>query len=325
MTEQPLEIKDLYVGYKTYRGTSKVLNGVHLIVNAGEKVGIIGESGCGKTTTMKTILQILPTNAVVHKGEVYFRGKNVLRVAKDELNELRRRHIAMIFQDPTAALNPVFKIETQLIDIIKSSEAHEGKKTEEFKAKCIRLLKEVALPDPERVLDSYPFQLSGGMKQRVCIAMVLATPRYLLIADEPTTNLDVTIQDQVLRLIKDIVEKRKLSVILISQALGAVKGFVDKVYVMYAGNTVEVAETKELFSNPLHPYTKELLDSTPKLTGGGFSEGIKGRVPDYINQPSGCRFHPRCDNILNRCEKEKPPFIDMGGNHWVACWLYYKK
>lgn len=320
-----MEIKDLHVGYRTYRGTSKVLNGVHLTVKTGEKVGIIGESGCGKTTTMKTILRILPTNAVIHGGEAYLKDKNILRMGKNELNELRRKHVAMIFQDPTAALNPVFNIKTQLIDVIKSSHAHEGEKTEEFKAKCIRLLKEVALPDPERVLGSYPFQLSGGMKQRVCIAMALATPRYLLIADEPTTNLDVTIRDQVLLLIKDITEKRRLSVILISQALGAVKGFVDKVYVMYAGDTVEVADTKDLFSNPLHPYTKGFLDSTPKLTGGGFSEGIKGRVPDYIDPPSGCRFHPRCTYTLSRCKKEKPPFIDVEGNHGVACWLYYKK
>ena len=325
MTEPLLEIKDLCVGYKTYRGTSGVLDGVHLTVNAGEKVGIIGESGCGKTTTMKTILRILPTNAVIQRGELNFQGKNILRMGKNELNELRRKYIAMIFQDPTAALNPVFKVETQLIDVIKSSGAHEGEKTEEFKAKCIKLLKEVALPDPERVLDSYPFQLSGGMRQRVCIAMALATPRHLLIADEPTTNLDVTIQDQVLRLIKAITGKRKLSVILISQALGAVKGFVDKVYVMYAGNIVEVADTRELFSNPLHPYTKGLLESTPKLTGGGFSEGIKGRVPDYLEPPSGCRFHPRCNLVLSRCKKEKPPLIDVEGNHGVACWLYYKK
>jgi peptide/nickel transport system ATP-binding protein len=320
-----LEIKNLYVGYKTYRGTSKVLNGVHLSVNTGEKVGLIGESGCGKTTTMKAILRILPTNAVLQTGEIYFRGKEILKMGKNELNELRRMYIAMIFQDPTAALNPVFKIETQLADVIKSSHAGESEKTEKLKAKCTRLLKEVALPDPERVLDSYPFQLSGGMRQRICIATALATPRHLLIADEPTTNLDVTIQDQVLGLIKDIVEKRKLSVILISHALGAVRGFVDKVYNMYAGEIGEVAETEKLFSDPLHPYTKGLLESTPRLTGGGFSEGIRGRVPDYINPPLGCRFHPRCNYSLSICKKEKPPFIDIEGNHGVACWLYSKK
>jgi len=324
LTEQLLEIKNLYVGYETYRGTSKVLDGVQLSVNVGEKVGLIGESGCGKTTTMKTVLRILPANAVIENGEIYFRGEDVLKMGKKELNELRRTYIAMIFQDPTAALNPVFKIETQLADVIKSSHAHESR-TEELNAKCIRLLKEVALPDPERVLDSYPFQLSGGMRQRVCIATALATHRHLLIADEPTTNLDVTIQDQVLHLIKDIVEKRKLSVILISHALGAVRGFVDKVCAMYAGEIFEVAETEKLFSDPLHPYTKGLLESTPRLTGGGFSEGIGGRLPDYINPPLGCRFHPRCNYSLSICKKEKPPFIDIEGNHSVACWLYNKK
>lgn len=325
LPERLLEIDNLYVGYKTYRGTSKVLNGVHLSVDTGEKAGLIGESGCGKTTTMKAILRILPTNAVLQSGEIHFRGKEILTMGKNELNELRRMHIAMIFQDPTAALNPVFKTETQLVDVIKSSHANESEKAEELKAKCTRLLKEVALPDSERVLDSYPFQLSGGMRQRVCIAMALSTPRHLLIADEPTTNLDVTIQDQVLSLIKDIVEKRKLSVILISHALGAVRGFVDKVCAMYAGGIVEVARTEKIFSDPLHPYTKGLLESTPRLTGGGFSEGIGGRVPDYVNPPPGCRFHPRCNYSISICKEEKPPFLDVGGDHGVACWLYHKK
>jgi len=317
-----LKINDLYVGYKTYRGLSKVLNGVHLSVNVGERVGLIGESGCGKTTTMKSILRILPSNAEINKGEIYFRGKDVLKMDKKELDELRRKYIAMIFQDPTAALNPVFKVETQLADLIKYS-LGEAKTKEEIRERCLKLLEEVALPDPERVLDSYPFQLSGGMRQRVCIAMALATPRQLLIADEPTTNLDVTIQDQILRLIKDVVIKRKLSVIFISHALGAVREFVDRVYVMYAGDIVEVAQTEDIFSDPLHPYTRGLLESTPKLTGGGIATGIAGRIPDYVNPPPGCRFHTRCNQRLSKCKKEKPPFIKMNGNRGVACWLYH--
>jgi peptide/nickel transport system ATP-binding protein len=325
VTELLLEIKNLHVGYRTYRGTSKVLNDVSLAVNAREKIGIIGESGCGKTTTMKTVLAVLPSNAVIEKGEILFRGKDILRMNKSELTEVRRKHIAMIFQDPTAALNPVFKVGTQLVDVMKYSGTHGSRmEAKEFKARSIQLFKEVALSDPDRVFDSYPFQLSGGMRQRICIAMSLATPTDLLIADEPTTNLDVTIQDQVLRLIKDIAEKRDLSTILISHALGAVKDFVDRVYVMYAGNIVETAEAAELFSNPLHPYTQGLLSSTPKLTGGGFSEGIRGRVPDYISPPRGCRFHPRCNYSLDMCRKEKPPFIDVEGNHSVACWRYHK-
>ena len=322
-----LDVRDLYVGYNTYMGRLKVLNGVHLTVHQGEKVGIIGESGCGKTTTMRAILRVLATNAVIDGGEIHFRGSDILKMDKKELTEMRRKQITMIFQDPTAALNPVFKVETQLADVIKYSAMYGSEKVtkEELSAKSLEVLKEVALPDPERVLDSYPFQLSGGMRQRICIAMSLATATDLLIADEPTTNLDVTIQDQVLRLMKNLVEKRNLSVIFISHALGAIRGTVDRVYVMYAGNTVEVAETKELFSNPLHPYTKGLLESVPKLTGSEFSEGIKGRVPDYINPPTGCRFHPRCDYATGKCKKEKPQFMNIKGHQDVACWYYYKR
>ena len=319
-----LNVRDLYVGYKTYIGRLKVLNGVYLTVHQGGKVGIIGESGCGKTTTMKAILRILATNAMIEGGEIYFRGSDVLKMGEKELTDIRRKHVTMIFQDPTAALNPVFKVETQLADVIKYSVSEKVTK-EELRAKSLEALKEVALPDPERVLDSYPFQLSGGMRQRICIAMSLATAKDILIADEPTTNLDVTIQDQVLRLMKNLVEKRNLSVILVSHALGAVRGTVDRVYVMYAGNMVEAAETKELFSNPLHPYTQGLLESVPKLTGSEFSEGIKGRIPDYINPPTGCRFHPRCDYASDMCRKEKPSFINIEGDHEVACWCYYKR
>jgi len=321
-------VKGLRVGYKTYLGKLKVLNGVDLTVHQGEKVGVIGESGCGKTSCMRAILRILATNAIVDGGDIQYRGNDVLKMDHKKLSEMRRKSITMIFQDPTAALNPVFKVGDLLADVIRFSGVFEvGKASKKaLRKKSIEVLKEVALPDPERVLDSYPFQLSGGMRQRICIAMSLSTAKDLLIADEPTTNLDVTIQDQVLRLMKNLVEKKGLSVILISHALGTIRGTVDTVYVMYAGNMIEIAETKGLFSNPLHPYTKGLLESVPKLTGAGFSEGIRGRVPDYINPPSGCRFHPRCDYALEICRKENPPFFDSDTNdHTVACWLYNKR
>ena len=323
-----MEVKDLRVGYKTYQGKLKVLNGINLTVRQGEKVGIVGESGCGKTTSMRAILRILATNAVVDGGDIQFRGNDVLKMDHKSLNNMRRKSITMIFQDPTAALNPVFKVGDLLADVIKYSGDIDVKKAskETLREKSIDVLKEVALPDPERVLDSYPFQLSGGMRQRICIAMSLSTAKDLLIADEPTTNLDVTIQDQVLRLMKNLVEKKGLSVILISHALGTIRYTVDTVYVMYAGNVIEVAQTKGLFSSPLHPYTKGLLESVPKLTGAGFSEGIKGRVPDYINPPPGCRFHPRCSYAFEICTKENPQLFDVDANdHKVACWLYSKR
>jgi peptide/nickel transport system ATP-binding protein len=234
----------------------------------------------------------------------------------------------MIFQDPTAALNPVFKVESILGDVVKFSGNFEHEKATKklIREKSLEALREVSLPDPERVLDSYPFQLSGGMRQRVCIAMSLATAKDLLIADEPTTNLDVTIQDQVLRLMKDLVDKKNLSIILISHALGTIRGTVNTVYVMYAGSMIEAAETGKLFSDPLHPYTQGLLKSVPKLTGAGFSEGIGGRIPDYISPPLGCRFNPRCRYAMEICRKEKPQLLKVDtDNHRVACWLYNKR
>jgi len=321
-------VKDLRIGYKTYMGKLKVLNGVNLTVHQGEKVGVIGESGCGKTTCMKAILRILANNATVDGGTIHFRGDDVLNMDKKKLSEMRRKSITMIFQDPTAALNPVFKVGDLLADVIRYSGRFDGEKASKkmLREKSIEALKEVALPDPERVLDSYAFQLSGGMRQRICIAMSLSTAKDLLIADEPTTNLDVTIQDQVLRLMKSLVEKKGISVILISHALGTISGTVDTVYVMYAGNVIEIAQTRVLFANPLHPYTKGLLASVPKLTGAGFSEGIRGRIADYINPPTGCRFNPRCSYALNICSKENPELFNVdSNNHRVACWLYNER
>lgn len=319
-----LEIKNLYVWYKIYGGILKVLNGVNFRVNFGEKVGLVGETGCGKTTTMKALLQILPKAARVPEGEILIRDKDILKMNPREISDLRGRGLSMIFQDPTSALNPVFTIGQQLFDIIQYSTGSSREKVENKKAVALQALRDARLPDVERMLDSYPIQLSGGMRQRVCIAFAISTARDLLIADEPTTNLDVTIQDQVLRLIKDLVEEKKTSLILITHSLGLVRETTERVYVMYAGNMIETAPTSLLFKKPLHPYTKGLLASVPRLSGSDFTEGIPGRIPDYKNPPKGCRFAPRCKYVFEPCKKEMPPFIDVGNNHQVACYLYQK-
>jgi peptide/nickel transport system ATP-binding protein len=229
----------------------------------------------------------------------------------------------MIFQDPTAALNPVFSVGQQLEAVIGFAVARGRQMShQEIHEKAVASLQEVALADPERLLGSYPIQLSGGMRQRVCIGMALATSPELLIADEPGTSLDVTIQDQVLRLLRQLVVDKDTSVILITHTLGIVRELTDRVYVMYAGNVVEVAATKKLFAQPLHPYTQGLIQTVPRLTGGGIASGIPGRIPDYLNPPSGCRFHPRCAQAMEICRTQKPPAYRVETDHEVACFLY---
>jgi peptide/nickel transport system ATP-binding protein len=324
MSSEPLlEIKDLQVQFDVYGGTLKVVDGVSLVVQKGQKVGLVGETGCGKTTTMKAILRILPMPpARIAGGEIYFKGQDVLKMGQNELRKVRGEGISMIFQDPTAALNPVFTVGQQLSAVVKYSV--EGKKLskKEIREQALIPLKEVSLPDPERMLDSYPIQLSGGMRQRVCIAMALVASRELLIADEPGTSLDVTIEDQILRLLHGLVEEKNVSVILITHTLGVVREITDRVYVMYAGNMVEVAGTQELFANPSHPYTHGLMEAVPRLTGGGVSDGIPGRIPEYISPPTGCRFHPRCLQAMDICRQKKPAFYALGDDHEVACFLY---
>jgi peptide/nickel transport system ATP-binding protein len=319
-----LDIKDLHVWYRVYGGFLKVLNGIHLMVREGERIGLVGEAGCGKTTTMKSILRILPPkDSLIPKGEIYYRGKDVLKMSSTELQRLRSKEIAMIFQDPTTALNPVFTIGTQIGDVIKYSVAWDKKKVQknQIRALSAKALKEGCLPDSERMLGNYPIQLSGGMRQRVCISMAISSQRNLLIADEPGTSLDVTIQDQILRLLMAIVEQKGTSIILITHSLGVARAMTDRIYVMYAGTIVETAPALVLFKTPVHPYTKGLLASVPKISGGGIAEGIPGRIPDYLNPPLGCRFQPRCEHAASSCAEKPPQLVEIEKDHSVACYL----
>jgi peptide/nickel transport system ATP-binding protein len=320
-----LEIKDLAVNFAVYGGELRVLDGVNFRMFAGERVGLVGETGCGKTTTMKAVLRVLPMPpARIPHGEILFKGNDILKMKETDLRLVRGQGISMIFQDPTAALNPVFTIGEQMQAVIQSNAQDNNLSISRQKSLelAVSALKDVALADPERLLKSYPIQLSGGMRQRVCIAMALSTNPEILIADEPGTSLDVTIQDQILRLLRDLVESRNMSVILITHTLGVVRELTNRVYVMYAGSIVETAETRKIFSRPLHPYTQGLIATVPRLTGGGIASGIPGRIPDYRNPPTGCRFHPRCPHVMDICKRMKPPLIEIEQNHSVACFLY---
>ena len=324
-TEKVVDVKDLHISFRTFKGYPHVLNGVNVHVNKKERISIVGETGCGKTTTVNAIAQILARQARIDKGEIYFKGKDVLTMPQKELKRLRAENVSIIFQDPIASLNPVFTIGQQLKEVIRYSgiEGAGDKKVQEEKA--ISALKETSLPDPERIMDSYPFQLSGGMRQRICIAMSLATPRDLVMADEPTTNLDVTIQDQVLKTLRQRVEEKESALILITHSLGVAREMADRIYVMYAGNMVETASSKEIFKECLHPYTKGLMSCIPKLAGGGIAEGIPGHIPNYLDPPKGCRFAPRCPYASSRCNEAQPPMFEVAPEHYVACYLYEGK
>lgn len=314
-----LEVKDLSVSYTVANVKTHVLENVNFSVEKGKSVGIVGESGCGKTTTMRAILNVLPSNGTVEGGEILYEGENVFAMPNNKLQEYRQKGAGMIFQDPSSALNPVISIKNQFLEALKY--AHKDKKLTKAQLleKAAQSLTAVSLADPDRILNSYPFQLSGGMRQRVCIAMTLAAERQLLLADEPGTALDVTIQDQILRLIKELVDAGKLSVIMVTHSLGVIRQVTTSVNIMYAGTIVEGGDTKKVFENPMHPYTQALMDCLPKLTGNGIAKGIPGRIPDYSNPPKGCRFAPRCPYATERCLNEKPVRHDISDDHWVAC------
>jgi len=322
--EKILDIQNLSVWYKTYRGYSQVVDNVNFFVNKCEKVGLVGESGCGKTTLMKTVLRLQEDgNARTRPGaKITFDGEDILAMDSKKLMELRRKKISMISQSPMAALNPVFTVGQQMLDVIKYSGYFDPKDQDGMMAAARQAITNVMISDPDRILKSYPYQLSGGMRQRICIATSLVTPRQMLIADEPGTALDVTVQEQIHGLLRQLVDEDKRSLIMITHSLGVARELVDRIYVMYAGNIVECAMAKDLFLHPMHPYTEGLFECAPRLSGTGISAGIYGYIPDYINPPKGCRFCNRCRYRKEECENSKPPMVEISPGHTVACFKY---
>ena len=320
--ENILNVRDLAVSFDVYGSRSYVLDGISFSVEKGQRVGLVGESGCGKTTTLKAILRVLAKNGSIDGGDVEFVGMSIYDMRPDDLAHMRQTGVGMIFQDPSSALNPVFTIESQFLTALKYA-YKKTKSKAELRQIAIESLENVMLPDPERIMGSYPFQLSGGMRQRVCIAITIAAGRKVLLADEPGTSLDVTIQDQILRLINKLVEDKHLSVIMVSHSLGVIRETTDVVNIMYAGSIVESGKTSDVFHNPRHPYTVALMKCVPKLTGEGVSEGIPGRIPDYKNPPKGCRFSPRCPYASGICFESRPPRTEVSPEHFVSC--YYSR
>jgi oligopeptide transport system ATP-binding protein len=314
-----LSVKDLQTHFYGDGSVVKAVDKVSFELKKGETLGIVGESGSGKSVTNLSILRLIPyPPGKIVGGQVLFDNKDLMKLSEKELRSIRGKRIAMIFQDPMTSLNPFMSIGAQLKEI---TELHEGLSSSQSRKKAIEMLELVGIPDAPRRIDDYPHQFSGGMRQRVMIAMALSCKPELLIADEPTTALDVTIQAQILELIKDLKEKIGTSIILITHDLGIVAGMADNVAVMYAGKIVEYAPTKDLFSKPHHPYTKGLLRSVPDPS----SEKerlfqISGLPPDLSNLPKGCPFFPRCDKVKNECQE--PPLIkQLNENHYSACWL----
>ncbi len=326
-----LTVKDLKVYFKVREGYVHAVDGVSFDIYGGETFCLVGESGCGKSTLARSIVKLLPENAEIKGGEVLFNGRDLISLDEKTLQKIRGKEITFIFQNPHTYFNPVYNIEEQMVEAIiphiedlssKSFFKRRKEKREKARSIALELLRTVGIPDPEKVLKMYPHELSGGMKQRVMIATAVATNPTLLIADEPTTALDVTIQAQILDLLNNIKEKFGLSVLFITHDLGIVAEVADRVGVMYAGNIVEIAEVRELFVNPMHPYTTGLLGAVPKPTEKVEKlEYIPGVVPDLIEPPEGCLFYDRCPIAEEVCRREKPKLVEVRSNHFVACHL----
>ncbi|MEW5988544.1 MAG: ABC transporter ATP-binding protein [Chloroflexota bacterium] len=322
--ENILEIKGLRTQFFTESGVVRAVDGVDLVVRRGEVLGLVGESGCGKSVTSLSVMRLISPPGRITEGQIIFDNVDLVRAAEAKMTEVRGNRISMIFQQPTSCLNPVFRIGDQLIEVL---EIHQNLGKEANRKRAVELLNMVGIPEPETRLKAYPHELSGGMAQRVMIAMALACVPELLIADEPTTALDVTIQAQILDLMRNLRSKVDTAIILITHDLGVVAEMCDRVDVMYAGRIVEEAGVVELFQSPKHPYTQALIGATPVL-GQADKElvTIPGSVPNLVNLPPGCKFAPRCaarvQHDLRICLEQEPELKPVANGHWVRCWLY---
>ena len=320
MSEHVLSVKDLKTYFHTATGIAKAVDGVSFTLDAGKTMGIVGESGSGKSVTATSIMRLLPQNGKIMGGEIDFDGVDMMKLSKKQLVALRGNEIAMIFQDPMTSLDPVFKVGNQMVEMIC---AHQNVTKEAARAMAIEALGRVGIPNPEKRMDAYPYELSGGMCQRVIIAMAICSHPKVIIADEPTTALDVTVQARVLELLRELQRNLNTGILLITHNLGVVWEMCDDVMVMYAGQTVEKAETKELYAEPLHPYTWGLLDSIPRLSdeSKGMLTTIPGVPPDLRLTGECCNFCNRCRYAQDICRTSVPPLVEVKPNHFVACHL----
>ncbi len=317
-----LEINNLRTYYFTLRGVVKAVDNVSLNLEKGESLGIVGESGCGKSTLAWSLLGLVPPPGKIVGGSIKIDGKEITKMSEAQLRrEIRWKKISMIFQGAMNALNPVYKVGDQIIETMI---LHANMEREEALEKASKLVEQVGLT-PE-ILDRYPHELSGGQKQRIVIAMAIALEPDIVIADEPTTALDVVVQAQILNLLKKLYREKGLSLILITHDLGVVAELSEKIAVMYAGKLVEYGTAEQIFLNPKHPYTESLIKAVPRLRGEKTKlVYIPGSPPDLRNPPRGCRFHPRCAKKVERCDKEEPPLVEVEKGHYVSCWLYAKR
>ena len=313
-----LKVKNLSIGFNFLDGFVEAVHGVSFELGKGETLAIVGESGCGKTISTMSVLRLLPENSKITSGEVYYDGQNLLNLTEKQMQKIRGKKIALIPQDPMTSLNPLYTVGNQLLEII---ELHQGVKGKEAERLAVDALERVKIPDAKEKLKSYPHEFSGGMKQRVIIAMALACRAEIIIADEPTTALDVTVQAQIMDLLKEVKEKNNLSMILITHDLGIVSQYADKIAVMYAGHIVEFATKEILFKNPKHPYTRALLKVILDINSTHI-ETIEGQPPAITEKIAGCPFYPRCKKSMNICQKEYPQRKLFTDGSAVDCWLY---